>query len=85
MLDVEYCVSLFNTGVAPTADLWVNCLSPSFDTGDAWWAGSWQSADYFLHTLSDGRKGKKSIFRTSILDGVSTKLVDEADAPDSGM
>lgn len=81
MLDVEACVAKFNTGNAPPTDLWVDCLLPEFDTGDAGF-GSWQSPEFVLHSVREKRK--KSVFKTNILNGVSTKLIDDADGADTG-
>jgi hypothetical protein len=51
---------------------------------DAWWFASWQSVKHFLHTLRE--KGiKKSIWRTNVQDRASTKLVDAAGMPFTGM
>ena len=83
MLDVELCVSLFAPVSYPAPDLWTNCLMPGFNTGDAG-NGSWQSPDHILHTVREKRR-KTSVLRTSIQDGVSTKLIDNAERPDTGM
>ncbi len=82
MLDVKACVEEeFNTGSAPPTDLWVSCLLPEFNTGDAGF-GSWQSPEFVLHSVREKRK--KSVFKTNILNGVSTKLIDDADGADTG-
>ncbi len=95
MLDVEQCVLLFNPPAAwpPVGpEPWRGCLvgedpyanDDPFDIGNNDVSGrSWQSPDHILHTVREKRR-KTSIFRTNIHDGVSTKLIDNAESPDGG-
>jgi hypothetical protein len=94
MLDVEMCVTLFTPPVndpdpAIAADLWLNCLvdndpytgSP-FNLGNAG-RGSWLSSNEILHTIREKTR-LVSIYKTNIHTGVLTKLIDDAEGPDSG-
>ena len=89
MLDVEQCISAFNPAPAIAPDFWSDCLvtedpftGDPFNLGDAG-TGSWQSPDHVLDVVREKRH-KTSVFRTNIHDGVSTKLVDNAESPDGG-
>jgi hypothetical protein len=94
ILDVETCVTLFTPPIPDPdlgfdADLWVTCLvdidpysNISLDVGDT--AGhSWLSSNEFFYNVREKRQ-LVSIYKTNIHTGESTKLIDDAENPDSG-
>jgi hypothetical protein len=94
ILDVELCIGLFTPPLNDPdpeigADHWVNCLIDndpytglSYDLGNAG-RGSWLSSSEILHDAREKRR-LVSIYRTNIYDGVSTKIIDDAEDPDTG-
>jgi hypothetical protein len=94
ILNVETCVAKFTPPVndpdpAIAADLWLDCLvdndpytGSAFNMGDAG-RGSWLSSNEILHTIREQRR-LVSIYKTNIHTGVSTKLIDDAEGPDTG-
>jgi hypothetical protein len=93
ILDVEKCVTLFTPPISDPdpsfdADFWLNCLvdndpytGSSFNVGGT--SGhSWLSSNEFFYNVREKRH--KSIYKTNIHTGVSTKLIDDAENPDSG-
>ena len=95
MLDVDLCIMEFTPPpsdpdpvIAP--DKWLTCLigndpysGDPFVLGAAPWFASWLSANDKLHSIREKRH-KVSVYRTNIHDGVSIKLIDDAEGPDSG-
>lgn len=97
MLNVEACITAFTPPVSnpdPEIDpnLWLTCLvdtdpytGEEFDLGDADRAmfGYWLSPNEILHEVREKRR-LVSIYKTNVHSGISTKLVDDAEDPDSG-